>query len=264
MNIALGIEYSGRNYCGWQKQSHSPSVQEALEKALSEIANHPVEVSCAGRTDTGVHATGQVVNFELKSERPLKAWLLGANTLLPDDISVTWAQHVSDDFHARHSAFSRRYRYVIQNTRQRPANLSGLVTWIRTPLNVEDMDLAAQALCGEQNFSSFQAASCQSPTPFRFVEKVSVIQWNQFVVIDITANAFLHHMVRNIAGSLLEVGKGTQDTHYIEMLLAKRDRTQAAMTAKPDGLYLVDVGYPKETGLPQKILGPLTLPEQLS
>ena len=264
MNIALGIEYSGCNYCGWQKQSHSPSVQESLEKALSEIANHSVEVYCAGRTDTGVHATGQVVNFALKSERPLKAWLLGANTLLPDDISVTWAQHVPDDFHARHSAFSRRYRYVIQNTRQRPANLNGLVTWIRTPLNAEKMNQAAQALCGEQDFSSFQASSCQSPTPFRFVEKVTVTAWHRFVVIDITANAFLHHMVRNITGSLLEVGKGAEDTGYIESLLAKKDRTQAAMTAKPDGLYLVDVGYPPNFGLPQKPLGPLTMPDVLT
>ena len=208
MNVALGIEYSGAAYCGWQRQSHSPSVQEALEVALSEIAAHPVNVFCAGRTDTGVHGTGQVVNFKLHNPRPLKAWLKGANTLLPDDICVRWAKNMPDDFHARHSAVSRRYRYVIQNTSHRTAHLSGRATWVRESLDETAMHKSAQSLLGEQDFSSFQAASCQSKTPFRCVNKVSVERIADFVVIDITANAFLHHMVRNITGSLLEVGLG--------------------------------------------------------
>ncbi|TQV82971.1 tRNA pseudouridine(38-40) synthase TruA [Aliikangiella coralliicola] len=264
MNIALGVEYSGSNYCGWQRQSHSPSVQQNLEQVLSQIANHPVSVFCAGRTDTGVHATGQVVNFELKSERPLKAWFLGANTLLPDDISITWAQQMPSDFHARHSAFSRRYRYVIQNTRHRSATLSGKVTWVRDKLDDSAMNLSAQALLGEQNFASFQASSCQSPTPFRFVEKVGVFRWHDYVIVDIAANAFLHHMVRNIVGTLLNVGTGKQSVDYVAEVLSRQDRTQAPETAKPDGLYLVDVGYPDEFSVPESSLGPLLLPDNLS
>jgi len=164
MNIALGIEYSGNCYCGWQRQSHSPSVQQNLEEALSQIANHPVTVYCAGRTDTGVHATGQVVNFTSHSERQLKAWFLGANTKLPKDISILWAKEMPKEFHARHSAFSRRYRYVIQNTSYPSAILAGKVTHYKYHLDASIMSEAAQALLGEQNFSSFQASSCQSPT----------------------------------------------------------------------------------------------------
>ena len=263
MRVALGIEYSGTAYCGWQKQTHSPSVQESLEKALSEIADQPIEVYCAGRTDTGVHATGQVVSFDIRNERPLKAWLRGANTLLPDDICVRWATNVPDTFHARHSAFSRRYRYVIQNTSHRAAHLTGKVTWVREQLSVTAMHNAAQSLLGEQNFSSFQAASCQSRTPFRYVSEVSVKSFGTFVVIEIAANAFLHHMVRNITGSLLEVGLGRETEDYIELLLSYKDRTKAAVTAKPDGLYLVDVSYPDDFELPSVSLGPLTLPDVL-
>ena len=263
MNIALGVEYAGNNYCGWQRQSHSPSVQQNLEQVLSEIANHSVSVYCAGRTDTGVHATGQVVNFELQNERPLKAWFLGANTLLPDDISIVWAKQMPPEFHARHSAFSRRYRYVIQNTRSRSATLSGAVTWVRNSLDEKAMHASAQALLGEQNFASFQASSCQSPTPFRFMEKISVSRWLDFVIVDITANAFLHHMVRNIVGTLLSVGMGKKPVEYVEQVLAKKDRTQAEITAKPDGLYLVNVGYPDEFAVPKSPLGPLLLPDEL-
>ncbi|WP_196137694.1 tRNA pseudouridine(38-40) synthase TruA [Aliikangiella sp. G2MR2-5] len=260
MNIALGIEYKGTNYCGWQRQSHSPSVQACLEKALSEIANHPVEVYCAGRTDTGVHATGQVVNFQLSNSRPEKAWTMGANTILPDDICVRWAKALPQEFHARHSATARRYRYVILNRSVRSANLNGLVTWVRSRLDEELMHQSAQALLGENDFSSFQASSCQSTTPFRFVEKVHVFRWLEFVIVDITANAFLHHMVRNIVGSLIEVGTGRQSVNYMEDVLAMKDRTKAAMTAKPDGLYLVSVTYPEEYALPAIDIGPLTIP----
>ncbi len=263
MNIALGIEYSGSSYCGWQRQSHSPSVQQVLEEALSQIANHPVNVYCAGRTDTAVHATGQVVNFESNSERLLKAWYLGANTKLPKDISIRWAKEMPDNFHARHSAFARRYRYVIQNTFFPTATLSHKVTWFKGDLNTQNMSKAAQALIGEHNFSSFQASSCQSLTPFRFIEFIQVIRVNDFVLIDIKANAFLHHMVRNIVGCLLEVGTGKQKVAFVEELLSKQDRTKAPMTAKPDGLYLVDVSYPEKYNVPKTSLGPLTFSDNL-
>lgn len=263
MNIALGIEYAGTDFCGWQRQSHSPSVQETLEKVLSEIANHSVEVFCAGRTDSGVHATGQVVHFNLQTERPLKAWHMGANTILPDSISVRWAKSVADNFHARHSATARRYRYVIQNTRYPSAHLNKKVTHFVPHLNEQLMHESAQSLLGEQDFSAFQAASCQSTTPFRHVDFVHVIRVNQFVVVDIQANAFLHHMVRNIVGSLLQVGCGKQDVGYMQKLLALKDRTQAAATAKPHGLYLVDVDYPIEYELPRHPIGPLTFADKL-
>jgi tRNA pseudouridine38-40 synthase len=252
MIIALGVEYLGTRYCGWQRQSHSPSVQQHIEQALSRVANHPVSVYCAGRTDTGVHATGQVIHFESHNDRPEKAWRMGGNAHLPDDIAIQWAKQVSDDFHARFSALSRRYRYVILNAPARPAVLSGQVTWIRESLNETSMHQAAQYLLGEQDFSSFQAASCQSPTPFRNVFKVSVERKNEFVVIDITANAFLHHMVRNIAGSLIEVGRGNRPAEWLLELLELRDRTRAAPTAAPDGLYFIQANYPAHYGLPKR------------
>lgn len=261
MNIALGVEYDGTHYCGWQRQKHSGSVQQALEEALSQIANHSVAVFCAGRTDTGVHATNQVVNFELSNTRPIKAWEQGANTLLPDDISIRWAKSMPPEFHARHSAFSRRYRYVVQNTQYPSASLSGKVTCFKPLLDEKSMHQSAQSLLGEQSFKSFQASSCQASTPFRCVEKVAVIRFNEFVVIDITANAFLHHMVRNIAGCLLEVGQGKQPVDYVAHVLAKNNRIHAPATAKPYGLYLVTVGYPEKYHVPATAIGPLTFPE---
>ncbi|MCO7226080.1 tRNA pseudouridine(38-40) synthase TruA [Pleionea sp. CnH1-48] len=250
MIIAVGVEYLGSNYCGWQRQTHSPSVQACVEKALSTVANHKVEVFCAGRTDTGVHATGQVIHFETSAERPSKAWVMGGNAHLPDDIAIQWAQTMKEDFHARFSAVSRRYRYVIANVRSRPAVLSGQVTWIREPLDETKMHEAAQHFLGEQNFSSFQAASCQSPTPFRNVTSIKVIRKNEFVMIDITANAFLHHMVRNISGSLIEVGRRNQATDWIKWLMQQEDRTLAAPTAAPDGLYFIQANYPAACRLP--------------
>jgi tRNA pseudouridine38-40 synthase len=263
MNIALGIEYSGTHYCGWQRQSHSPSVQQHLEQALSLIANHSVNVFCAGRTDTGVHGTGQVVNFESQSKRLLKAWYLGANTKLPNDISIRWAMEVPDSFHARHSAFARRYRYVIQNTPYPTGILKGRVTWFKKTLDAQKMHASAQVLMGENNFSSFQASSCQSPTAFRFMRNITVTRWHEFIIVDIEANAFLHHMVRNIVGCLLEVGSGRKGIEFVAEILAKQDRTKAPMTAKPDGLYLVDVLYPEEYKINKMPLGPLMLPDVL-
>lgn len=264
MNIALCVEYSGSNYCGWQRQSHSPSVQQSLEEVLSKIADHPVNVNCAGRTDSGVHSTGQVINFQLNHPRPLKAWAMGANTWLPDDISIRWAREVTHNFHARHSALFRRYRYIIANVNYPSATLKNKVTWYKKSLNAEDMNQGAQALLGENNFTSFQAASCQSTTPFRFIQQISVKRWLDFVVIDVCANAFLHHMVRNIVGCLLEVGCGNQPVNFVAETLSKQDRTQAPATAKPDGLYLVKVIYPENYQLPEMPMGPLLLPDDFN
>ena len=259
--IALGIEYDGAQHYGWQRQREVPSVQEHLEKALSTVANTPIEVQCAGRTDAGVHATGQVVHFDCEAVRPLKAWTMGVNANLPSSVAVKWCVHVSDDFNARFSATGRRYRYVIYNHKMRPAILEQGITHIHRPLNEHLMHEAAQALLGEQDFSAFRAALCQSKTPFRNVTNVTVSRHGAFVVVDISANAFLHHMVRNIVGSLVEIGSGHQPVDWIATLLAGRDRTLSAATAKPNGLYLVKVDYPDAFGLPEQPLGPLFLPD---
>lgn len=259
--IALGIEYDGAQHYGWQRQREVPSVQEHLEKALSTVANTPIELQCAGRTDAGVHATGQVVHFDCDAVRPLKAWTMGVNANLPSSVAVKWCVHVSDDFNARFSATGRRYRYVIYNHKMRPAILEQGITHIHRPLNEQLMHEAAQALLGEQDFSAFRAALCQSKTPFRNVTNVTVSRHGAFVVVDISANAFLHHMVRNIVGSLVEIGSGHQPVDWIATLLAGRDRTLSAATAKPNGLYLVKVDYPDAFGLPEQPLGPLFLPD---
>lgn len=259
--IALGIEYDGASVYGWQRQREVPSVQEYLEKALSSVANTPIEVQCAGRTDAGVHATGQVVHFECDAIRPEKAWTLGVNANLPNSIAVTWCKEVQDDFHARFSATGRRYRYVIFNHRTRPAIHHHGVTHVHRELDVSRMHQAAQALLGEQDFTSFRAALCQSKTPFRNVTRVDVTRQGRYVIIDIAANAFLHHMVRNITGSLIEIGAGEKPIEWIAELLAVKDRSQAAATAKPNGLYLVDVDYPEQYGLPRQPLGPLFVPD---
>ena len=259
MKFALGIEYDGSQFSGWQRQSHAPSVQQTLEAVLSKIADETVQVNCAGRTDTGVHATGQVVSFDIQSERPLKAWTMGANTQLPDSVAVRWAHPVNDDFHARFSATARRYRYIIANTHARPAILNHGLTWCRQELDVAAMNQACQYFPGEQNFASFQAASCQSKTSFRFIEHLRVERLGQYVVIDIKANAFLHHMVRNIAGTLIEVGRGLKPYSWVKELIDAQDRTQAPATASPNGLYLVDVDYPEPFGLPSLPIGPVFL-----
>ena len=234
-------------------------MQAELERALSNIANMPVRVHCAGRTDTGVHASSQVIHFDAPVKRSLKAWVLGVNTHLPDDIRVLWARAVAPEFHARFSAQSRRYRYIICNTRVRPAIQYGLVTWQRTQLDAPLMHNAAQSLLGERDFTSFRAASCQSLSPMRKVDFVEVSRRGQLVVIDIQANAFLHHMVRNIAGSLMAVGTRRKSEGWIGQLMEARDRNQAADTASPHGLYLVRVEYPAIYDLPQLPLGPLML-----
>ncbi|TCP94796.1 tRNA pseudouridine38-40 synthase [Cricetibacter osteomyelitidis] len=259
MKIALGIEYDGKNYFGWQRQEKVESVQQALETALSFVANEPISVFCAGRTDSGVHATGQVVHFETNTVRSEKAWSFGTNANLPDDIAVSWAKTVSEDFHARFSAIARRYRYVIYNNKLRSAILPFGVTHHHFPLNHQLMHQAGQVLLGENDFSSFRAAQCQSNTPWRNVHHLNVTRQGSYVIVDIQANAFVHHMVRNIVGSLLEVGAGNKPVDWIAEILAKKDRTLAAPTAKAEGLYLVNVIYPDHFDLPKNHLGPLFL-----
>lgn len=263
MRIALGIEYDGSRYFGWQRQHAVKSVQEELERALSKVANHEVQVVCAGRTDAGVHATGQVVHFDTTSVRADQAWTMGVNTNLPADIAVRWVSEVPENFSARFSALSRRYRYVLHNAPLRPGIGGQLVTHFYAPLDAERMHEAAQCLLGEQDFSSFRAAQCQSNSPNRNIHFIHVHRYGDFVVVDIQANAFVHHMVRNIVGSLCAVGRGEQDKAWLADLLAARDRTLAAATAKPNGLYLVNVAYPEELGLPKVALGPLFLPEKI-
>lgn len=259
MKIALGIEYGGKNYFGWQRQEKVDSVQQHLENALSFVANEPINVFCAGRTDSGVHATGQVVHFETNVFRPDKAWAFGGNANLPDDIAIRWVKAMDEEFHARFSATARRYRYIIFNNPLRTAILPHGVTHYHFPLDEKLMHQAGQFLLGENDFSSFRAAQCQSNTPWRNVHHLNVSRQGQYVIVDIQANAFVHHMVRNIVGSLLEVGAGNQPVEWMKWLLEQKDRNLAAPTAKPDGLYLVAVYYPEKFNLPKTPLGPLFL-----
>ncbi|WPK51951.1 tRNA pseudouridine(38-40) synthase TruA [Vibrio fluvialis] len=264
MRIALGIEYDGTQYYGWQRQREVKSVQEELEKALTVIANHPVEVQCAGRTDAGVHGTGQVVHFDTTATRKTVAWTMGANANLPKNIAVRWAKEVPDDFHARFSATARRYRYVIYNHMFRPGIMSSGVSHYHGELDVERMHRAGQFLLGENDFTSFRAVHCQSRSPWRNIMHLNVTRHERYIVIDIKANAFVHHMVRNITGSLIAVGRGEQEPEWIQWLLEAKDRRLAGATAKAEGLYLVDVDYPEVFDLPKAPLGPLFLPENLN
>lgn len=257
--IALGIEYDGSDYFGWQRQQSHDSVQERLETALSIVANEPITVFCAGRTDAGVHATGQVVHFETQAQRSHGAWTMGVNSHLPTNIAVRWSHSVDHSFHARFSATARRYRYVIYNHRYRPAILAKGVSHYYLPLNETLMHQAAQYLLGENDFTSFRAAQCQSLTPWRNIHHIEVTRQAEYIIVDIKANAFVHHMVRNIVGSLIEVGAGNQQPQWIFDLLKAKDRTLAAATAKPEGLYLVQVDYPSEYQIPNSFLGPLFL-----
>jgi len=248
--IALGIEYDGASYSGWQRQAHARSVQAELEAALSRVADHPIGITAAGRTDAGVHALAQVVHFDSDAARPLQAWVLGSTALTPSDISVLWAQPVPDEFHARFSALSRTYLYRILNRPMRPALDRLRVCWRRRPLDADRMHEAAQALVGERDFSSFRAAGCQSRTATRRLFGIEVTRTVETVEIRVRANAFLHHMVRNIAGSLLAVGCGDRPVEWIAEVLAVRDRTLAGVTAPPEGLYFAGVEYPPGFGLP--------------
>lgn len=256
MRIALGIEYDGSAFNGWQRQSHAPSVQAALERALSKVADHPVEVVCAGRTDTGVHATAQVVHFDTHAERSMRSWLLGGNSNLPPEVAITWVRPISEEFHARFKATVRQYRYLILNRGHRPALLRNRVCWEHRPLDVEAMQAAARPLLGEHDFSAFRALACQASHPVRTLHRLELQRRGDLIWFDIEANAFLHHMVRNIAGSLMTVGKGEQPVDWLGELLAGRDRSRSGITAPAGGLYLVKVGYPPEFGLPAEAVLP--------
>ena len=252
MRIALGVEYNGSHYNGWQYQDHSPSIQEAVEKAISTVANEKVTVICAGRTDTGVHAMQQVIHFETEVERTDYSWLHGGNANLPKDISFLWAKQVSEDFHARYTATARQYRYVILNRDVRPSYLKSLVSWEFRPLDAKPMHEAAQHLIGEHDFSSYRAMGCQSKHANRCINFINVNRHGDFIYIDIEANAFLYHMVRNIAGVLIEIGAGEQPVDWSKEVLEYRDRTKGGVTAPPDGLYLANVIYPEEFDMPVK------------
>lgn len=250
MRIALGIEYNGKDFSGWQIQPHARSVQGDVELALSCVANHAVNVVCAGRTDTGVHALGQVVHFDTGVERDMHAWVFGANANLKKDVTILWAQPVSDDFHARYSAVARHYRYVIFSRPVRPALLDPHVAWDYRQLNEQYMQQAALHLIGEHDFSSYRATACQSKTPVRVIHRLDVIRQGKFIVIDIEANAFLHHMVRNIAGVLMKIGSGEKPPDWSKEVLEKRNREMGGMTASPHGLYFIGVKYPAEFDIP--------------
>ena len=252
MRIAVGIEYDGRRFHGWQAQGDERCVQDVVEAALSHVADERIRVRCAGRTDAGVHALGQVVHFDTQARRPERAWVLGANTALPKDVNLLWSREVPDDFHARFSALSRSYRYLILDRSARSSLRAGRVTWIHRPLDAEAMRVAAQPLLGTHDFSSYRAIGCQARHPVRTITDLEVRRCGELIELTVTANAFLHHMVRNIAGVLIAIGRGDRDVGWAREVLELRNRALGGVTAPPDGLYLEHVRYPPEFGLPDK------------
>jgi tRNA pseudouridine38-40 synthase len=256
MRIVAAVEYSGVGFHGWQLQPGIGTVQAVVEEALSRVADHPVRVHCAGRTDAGVHALWQVIHFDTPAVREPRSWVLGANVHLPRRVALLWARRIREDFHARFSAVNRSYRYVILNRATRPGVLSGRVTWERRPLSDEAMHAAGQALVGTHDFSSFRALGCQARSPVRTLSRLEVSRNGDIVELEVTANAFLHHMVRNIAGVLLAIGTGDRSVSWAREVLEHRDRTRGGVTARPDGLYFADVRYPGVYGLPVADCGP--------
>ena len=250
MRIAAGVEYDGYAFSGWQSQPERRTVEACMLEAISAVADHPIELICAGRTDAGVHARGQVIHFDTAAVRSPRAWLFGINANLPRDISLGWVRAMPQHFHARFSALTRSYRYLIINRVARSALTVGRALWVRTPLNVEAMNDAARLLLGVHDFTSFRSANCQSRSATRRIDALAVRRDGTRVSIEVTANAFLHHMVRNIAGSLLAVGSGEAPASWIEQLLQARDRRLAAATAAAEGLYLARVAYPPAFGIP--------------
>jgi tRNA pseudouridine38-40 synthase len=253
LRIALGVEYDGTDFLGWQRLTHGHTVQGALEEALSFVADETIAVTCAGRTDAGVHARCQVVHFDTRAERSERAWALGTNSRLPPTVAVRWAQAVGEDFHARFGARARRYRYSILNRPMRAALDARYMAWERRVLDAERMQVAAQALVGEHDFSAFRTVACQARHPRREVQEIRVRRRDDVLELEIQANAFLHHMVRNIVGSLLPIGRGEQDEGWMARLLAGRDRSLAGPTAPAQGLTFLRPLYPRECGLPAEV-----------
>lgn len=260
MRIALGIEYDGSRFLGWQTQPGGGAVQDALEGALAAISGAPVATVCAGRTDRGVHARAQIVHFDTDAARPSSAWVRGVNALLPESIAVLWAHEVALDFHARYSARSRAYRYVLLNRPVRPALAARYAGWFHLPLDVQAMRDAARQLLGEHDFSAFRSAECQAKSPVRTLHALEVERHGERVDFVFRANAYLHHMVRNIVGTLVYVGKGKHPPGWTLEVLESRDRALAAPTIGPEGLYLESIEYEAHWGLPQAAIGELVLP----
>jgi tRNA pseudouridine38-40 synthase len=253
--VAAIVEYDGTAYAGWQSQVHSASIQDAVQEALSFVAGHPVVAICAGRTDSGVHAVGQVIHFDTSAERTPRAWVLGANTRLSAAIALQWAGVVDAGFHARHRASMRVYRYIILNRSERSALHHTRVAWMHRPLDAGRMHEAAQTLVGEHDFSAFRSNECQSKTPIRRIKCIDVQRSGDYVLLDFTANAYLHHMVRNIVGTLIEAQGDSDPQARIAAVLAGRDRRMAGFTAPPSGLYLWQVIYPPTFGIPSASAG---------
>lgn len=257
--IALCVCYDGSNYHGWQHQEEVSSVQQAVEHAVSRVANHPVTVICAGRTDAGVHATGQIVHFDTDADRTERSWVFGTNTNLPADISISWAKQTTPDFHARFSAVSRTYRYIICNQATRLGIFHKAMTWHYKSLDVERMQAATPYLLGEHDFSAFRGAGCQANHAVRTIHDLTVKKQGRLIVVEVTANAFLLHMVRNIVGVLIAIGEGEQQPEWALDVLRTRDRRCAGMTSSPHGLYLVNVEYPEYFDMPKQAKGPFFL-----
>jgi tRNA pseudouridine38-40 synthase len=260
MKFAIGVSYCGAGLEGWQSQPSGNTVQDHLERALSEIGGQRIALTAAGRTDAGVHASAQVAHFETNVARPESAWVRGANSLLPSGIAIQWAAPVADDFHARYSAVSRTYLYVLYNHAVRPALLAGHVGWFHLPLDIEKMREGARCLVGEHDFSSFRSAECQAKSPVRVMHAAAIRASGAYVLFDFSANAFLHHMVRNLVGCLVYIGKGKHPSAWMSELIAARDRRLAAPTFAPDGLYLFEVRYDARWNLPEF---PATMPFDL-
>jgi len=258
VRVALGVEYDGAAFCGWQTQPSGCGVQDYLEHALTQIAGEPVSITCAGRTDAGVHALAQVVHFDTGAERPASAWVRGVNAALPAQVAVLWACEVPEGFHARYSALSRSYRYILLNDSVRPAAAHGRVGWFHVALDVAEMRTAARGLVGEHDFSAFRSSECQARSPVRTLHAIDIEASGVYVLFDLRANAFLHHMVRNLVGSLVYVGTGKRDAGWIAEVLESRDRARAAPTFDAAGLYLTCVEYGPEWSTPAAPRSPTT------
>ncbi len=250
MRVALGIEYDGTAYVGWQRQKTGTGIQTPVEAAIAKVADENIATVCAGRTDTGVHASAQVVHFDTSAERAERGWLLGANTHLPDDISATWARTVDDEFHARFSATSRTYRYLILNRPARSGLYSRRAWWIYEPLDEIKMQDGADALLGKHDFSAFRAAGCQASTPVREIQNIRLERHGEWLMLWVTANAFLQHMVRNIMGTLVAIGRGEKRPEWVAGVLQSGDRKSGGVTAPPHGLTLIGVQYPEQFRIP--------------